>query len=62
MKENNKKKSGEAGVHMETSVAEEMPCNPFELGEGNRFTNPRCKVEVAGGGELCKAKDAACLS
>lgn len=33
MKEKNKKKSGETGVHMETPVAEEMPCNPFELAE-----------------------------
>lgn len=30
-KENNKKKSGKAGVHVETAVAEEIPCNPFEL-------------------------------
>lgn len=33
MKENNKKKSGKAGVHMETAVAEEIPCNPCELTE-----------------------------
>lgn len=33
MKKNNKKKSREAGVHMETPVAEEIPCNPFELTE-----------------------------
>lgn len=33
MKENNKKKSEEAGVHMETPVAEDIPCNPFELAE-----------------------------
>lgn len=32
-KKNNKKKSGEAGVHMESPVAEEIPCNPFELTE-----------------------------
>lgn len=33
MKENNKKKSGKAGVHMETAMAEEIPCNPCELTE-----------------------------
>lgn len=45
MKENNKKKSGEADVYMETPVAEEIPCNPVELTE--KGTNPCCTVEVA---------------
>lgn len=45
MKENNKKKSGEADGYMETPVAEETPCNPFELTE--KGTNPCCTVEIA---------------